>query len=95
MLPKPPAVASPACACCRKVRDGYSIWRGWGWSVCREMIGAQASVFWIPTFIRRLSGLPGPKVALPLEKVVLRGLLGVGQLVGEAGKRDRKAFKKA
>jgi MFS transporter, ACS family, tartrate transporter len=28
------------------------------------LTGAQASVFWIPTFIKRLSGLPGPKVAL-------------------------------
>ena len=95
MLPKPPAVASPACACCRKVRDGYSIWRGWGWSVCREMIGAQASVFWIPPSLGVCRGFPAQRWRCPLEKVVLRGLLGVGQLVGEAGKRDRKAFKKA
>lgn len=37
-------------------------------------IGAQASIFWIPTFIKRLSGLPASKVAL---LVALPGLLGI------------------
>ena len=37
-------------------------------------IGAQASVFWIPTFIKRLSGLSASKVAL---LVALPGLVGI------------------
>ena len=37
-------------------------------------IGAQAVIFWIPTFIKRLSGLPASRVAL---LVALWGLLGV------------------
>jgi ACS family tartrate transporter-like MFS transporter len=42
------------------------------------LTGAQASVFWIPTFIRRLSGLPGPKVAL---WVALPGLVGIASML--------------
>jgi ACS family tartrate transporter-like MFS transporter len=38
------------------------------------LVGAQASIFWIPTFIKRLSGLPASKVAL---LVALPGLLGI------------------
>ena len=37
-------------------------------------IGAQASIFWIPAFIKRLSGLPASRVAL---LVALPGLLGI------------------
>lgn len=37
-------------------------------------IGAQGSIFWIPTFIKRLSGLPPSSVAL---LVALPGLLGI------------------
>jgi len=39
-----------------------------------SLIGAQASIFWIPTFIKRLSGLPATKVAL---LVALPGLVGI------------------
>jgi len=42
------------------------------------LTGAQASVFWIPTFIKRLSGLPGPKVAL---WVALAGLVGIASML--------------
>jgi ACS family tartrate transporter-like MFS transporter len=38
------------------------------------LVGAQASIFWIPTFIKRLSGLPASKVAL---LVALPGLVGI------------------
>lgn len=37
-------------------------------------IGAQANIFWIPTFIKRLSGLPASRVAL---LVALPGFLGI------------------
>jgi len=40
--------------------------------------GAQASVFWVPTFIKRMSGLFGPKVAL---LVALSGLLGIAGML--------------
>jgi len=42
------------------------------------LTGAQASVFWIPTFIRRLSGLPGPTVAL---WVAVPGLVGIASML--------------
>jgi MFS transporter, ACS family, tartrate transporter len=38
------------------------------------LTGAQASVFWVPTFLKRMSSLPAPKVAL---LVALPGLLGI------------------
>jgi MFS transporter, ACS family, tartrate transporter len=41
-------------------------------------IGAQASVFWIPTFIKRISGLPAFKVAL---LVALPGLIGIAGMI--------------
>jgi MFS transporter, ACS family, tartrate transporter len=41
-------------------------------------VGAQASVFWIPTFIKRLSGLPASRVAL---LVALPGVLGVAGML--------------
>lgn len=40
--------------------------------------GAQASTYWIPTFIKRLSGLPDPKVAL---LVALPGLVGIAGML--------------
>jgi MFS transporter, ACS family, tartrate transporter len=42
------------------------------------LAGAQASVFWIPTFIKRLSGLPGPTVAL---WVAVPGLVGIASML--------------
>jgi predicted MFS family arabinose efflux permease len=41
-------------------------------------IGAQASVFWIPTFIKRLSGFPASKVAL---LVALPGVIGIAGMI--------------
>ena len=41
-------------------------------------IGAQASVFWIPTFIKRISGFPAFKVAL---LVALPGLIGIAGMI--------------
>jgi sugar phosphate permease len=38
------------------------------------IVGAQASTYWLPTFIKRLSGLPSPKVAL---LAALPGLIGI------------------
>ena len=40
-------------------------------------IGAQASIFWIPTFIKRLSGLSPSQVALLAALPGLLGILGV------------------
>jgi ACS family tartrate transporter-like MFS transporter len=42
------------------------------------LTGAQANVFWIPTFVKRLSGLPGSKVALWLA---LPGLVGIASML--------------
>jgi MFS transporter, ACS family, tartrate transporter len=42
------------------------------------LVGAQASLFWVPTFIKRLSGLPGPKVAL---WVAVPGLVGIAAML--------------
>jgi MFS transporter, ACS family, tartrate transporter len=42
------------------------------------LVGAQASLFWIPTFIKRLSNLPNPKVAL---LVALPGLVGIAAML--------------
>ena len=43
------------------------------------LTGAQASLFWVPTFLKRMSGLPAPKVAL---LVAIPGLVGIaGMLV--------------
>lgn len=42
------------------------------------LTGAQASVFWVPTFLKRMSSLPGPKVAL---LVALSGLLGIASML--------------
>jgi len=49
-------------------------------------IGAQASIFWIPTFIKRLSGLPPTKVAL---LVALPGLLGIAGMLLNGWHSDR------
>ena len=50
------------------------------------LTGAQASVFWIPTFIKRLSGLPGPKVAL---WVALPGLVGIASMLVNGWHSDK------
>jgi ACS family tartrate transporter-like MFS transporter len=50
------------------------------------LIGAQASLFWVPTFIQRLSGLPGPKVAL---WVALPGLIGIAGMLLNGWHSDR------
>jgi ACS family tartrate transporter-like MFS transporter len=42
------------------------------------LTGAQASVFWVPTFFKRMSGLPGPSVAL---LVALPGFLGIAGML--------------
>jgi len=52
------------------------------------LMGAQASVFWIPTFIKRLSGLPGPKVAL---WVALPGLVGIAGILLNGWHSDKTA----
>lgn len=52
------------------------------------LIGAQASVFWIPTFIKRLSGLPGPKVAL---WAALPGLVGIAGMLLNSWHSDKTA----
>src|SRR5215469_10132486 len=65
----------------------YTIWQGFRDKQVLLLIlpyflvlaGTQATVFWIPTFIRRLSGFSGPQVAL---WVALPGLAGIaGMLV--------------
>ena len=49
-------------------------------------VGAQASIFWIPTFIKRLSGLPASRVAL---LVALPGLLGILGMLFNGWHSDR------
>jgi ACS family tartrate transporter-like MFS transporter len=42
-----------------------------------SLIGSQANIFWIPTFIKRLSGLPPSRVALLVALLGLLGILGM------------------
>ena len=49
-------------------------------------IGAQAVIFWIPTFVKRLSGLPASRVAL---LVALWGLLGIFGMLFNGWHSDR------
>jgi ACS family tartrate transporter-like MFS transporter len=49
-------------------------------------IGAQAVIFWIPTFIKRLSGLPASRVAL---LAALPGLLGIFAMLLNGWHSDR------
>lgn len=49
-------------------------------------VGAQATLFWIPTFLKRLSGLPGPQVAL---WVALPGLVGIAAMFMNGWHSDR------
>ena len=65
----------------KKIRS-YTVWQALSdrrvWTLIipyfLALIGAQANIFWIPTFVKRLSGLPAPGVAL---LVALPGLLGI------------------
>src|SRR5215475_4854177 len=41
-------------------------------------VGAQSSVFWIPTFLKRISGLPASKVAL---WVAVPGFIGIADML--------------
>jgi MFS transporter, ACS family, tartrate transporter len=50
------------------------------------LIGAQAVIFWIPTFIKRLSGLPTSRVAL---LAALPGLLGIFGMLLNGWHSDR------
>jgi ACS family tartrate transporter-like MFS transporter len=69
----------------KKVRD-YTIWQAFRdrnvvllmLPYFLALVGAQANVFWIPTFIKRLSGFSGPKVAL---WVALPGLVGIAGML--------------
>jgi MFS transporter, ACS family, tartrate transporter len=69
----------------KKIRD-YTIWEAF-----RERrvillilayfcahVGAQASIYWIPTFIKRLSGLPNSKVTM---LVAFPGLVGIAAML--------------
>jgi MFS transporter, ACS family, tartrate transporter len=49
-------------------------------------VGAQAGIYWIPTFIKRLSGLPPSKVAL---FVALPGLIGIAGMLLNGWHADR------
>lgn len=42
-----------------------------------SLIGAQANIFWIPTFIKRLSGLPPSSAALLVALLGVVGILGI------------------
>lgn len=49
-------------------------------------VGAQATLFWIPTFLKRLSGLSGPQVAL---WVALPGFAGIAAMLLNGWHSDR------
>jgi MFS transporter, ACS family, tartrate transporter len=49
-------------------------------------IGAQSALFWIPTFLQRISGLPGPQVAL---WVTLPGFVGIAALLANGWHSDK------
>jgi MFS transporter, ACS family, tartrate transporter len=48
--------------------------------------GALSALFWIPTFLKRISGLPGPQVAL---WVALPGLVGIAALLVNGWHSDK------
>ena len=49
-------------------------------------VGAQSALFWIPTFLKRVSGLPGPQVAL---WVALPGFAGIAALLLNGWRSDK------
>ena len=49
-------------------------------------VGAQSAVFWIPTFLKRMSGLSGPQVAL---WVALPGFAGIAALLANGWHSDK------
>jgi predicted MFS family arabinose efflux permease len=51
-------------------------------------VGAQSSVFWIPTFLKRLSGLPTSQVAL---WVAVPGLMGIAGMLVNGWHSDKSA----
>jgi MFS transporter, ACS family, tartrate transporter len=64
----------------------YSIWQAFRdrqvvlltLPVFLTIVGAQSALFWIPTFLKRISGLPGPKLVL---WVALPGLVGIAAML--------------
>ena len=49
-------------------------------------VGAQSALFWIPTFLKRISGLPGPKVVL---WVALPGFAGIAAMLVNGWHSDK------
>jgi len=82
----------------KKVRD-YTIWQslrdGQVWLLIVAyffaLAGAQASTYFIPTFIKRLSGLPNSKVAF---LVMLPGLLGIAAMLWNGWHSDKTGERK-
>ena len=68
----------------KKIRS-YTVWQALSdrrvWMLTfpyfLSLIGALANIFWIPTFIRRLSGLPPSSAALLVALLGLLGILGM------------------
>jgi len=50
------------------------------------VVGGQSALFWIPTFLKRISGLPGPQVAL---WVALPGFAGIAALLANGWRSDK------
>jgi len=50
------------------------------------LVGSQSALFWIPTFLKRISGLSGPQVAL---WVALPGLAGIVALLANGWHSDK------
>src|SRR5215469_2830615 len=77
----------------KKIRS-YTVWQALSdrrvWMLTfpyfLSLIGALANIFWIPTFIRRLSGLPPSSAAL---LVALLGLLGIVGMLLNGWHSDR------
>ncbi|HLK05401.1 MAG TPA: MFS transporter [Candidatus Acidoferrum sp.] len=77
----------------KKTRD-YTIWQAFRdkkvWMLILPyflaVVGAQASIYWIPTFIRRLTGLPSAKVALI---AAIPGLVGIAGMLWNGWHSDK------
>lgn len=77
----------------KKIRD-YTIWQAFRDKQVILLIvayflaltGAQASTYWIPTFINRLSALPGSRVAL---LVALPGVVGIAGMLLNSWHSDK------
>ena len=78
----------------KKKARNYTTWQAFGdkkvWMLILPYfiahVGAQASIYWIPTFIKRLTGLPSAKVALI---AAIPGVVGIAGMLWNGWHSDK------